>query len=138
MNLEPDWLAAQVPLEKLFVDFEAQIESVDGDEELFVSEKGGNSSSFATTMICNKEGEHVEWSVTGRIGVSLAQLSGANDLAFSFRRAKSHLVEMGGKEWDGDDKRSSFDRQLIPLAEHELGIYSIFWICSRICSIKYL
>ncbi len=92
-------LAAHVPLGELFVDFEAQVESVDGDEELFVSEKGGNSSSFATTMICNKEGEHVEWSATGRIGVSLAQLSGANDLAFSFRRAKSRLVEMGGKEW---------------------------------------
>ena len=92
-------LAAQVPLDELFVDFEAQVESRDGDEELFVSEKGGNSSSFATTMIRNKEGEHVEWSATGLIGVSLAQLSAANDLAFSFRRAASRLVEMGGKEW---------------------------------------
>ncbi|WP_421132363.1 cell division protein ZapE [Alteromonas sp. A079] len=92
-------LAAQVPLDELFVDFEAQVESSDGDEELFVSEKGGNSSSFATTMIRNKEGEHVEWSATGLIGVSLAQLSSANDLAFSFRRAASRLVEMGGKEW---------------------------------------
>ncbi|WP_239060081.1 cell division protein ZapE [Alteromonas genovensis] len=92
-------LEAQVPLDELFVDFEAQVESRDGDEELFVSEKGGNSSSFATTMIRNKEGEHVEWSATGLIGVSLAQLSAANDLAFSFRRAASRLVEMGGKEW---------------------------------------
>ena len=92
-------LAAQVPLDELFVDFEAQVESRDGDEELFVSENGGNSSSFATTMIRNKEGEHVEWSATGLIGVSLAQLSAANDLAFSFRRAASRLVEMGGKEW---------------------------------------
>jgi protein AFG1 len=92
-------LAAQVPLDELFVDFEAQVESSDGDEELFVSEKGGNSSSFATTMIRTKEGEHVEWSATGLIGVSLAQLSSANDLAFSFQRAASRLVEMGGKEW---------------------------------------
>ena len=92
-------LAAQVPLDELFVDFEAQVESIDGDEELFVSEKGGNSSSFATTMIRTKEGEYLEWSATGRIGVSLAQLSAANDLAFSFRRAASRLVEMGGKEW---------------------------------------
>ncbi|MGJ8629486.1 MAG: cell division protein ZapE [Glaciecola sp.] len=92
-------LAAQVPLDELFVDFEAQVESTDGDEELFVSEKGGNSSSFATTMIRTKEGEYYEWSATGRIGVSLAQLSSANDLAFSFRRAASRLVEMGGKEW---------------------------------------
>ncbi|MDT0594879.1 cell division protein ZapE [Glaciecola petra] len=92
-------LAAQVPLDELFVDFEAQVQSSDGDEELFVSEKGGNSSSFATTMIRTKEGEYIEWSATGLIGVSLAQFSAANDLAFSFRRAASRLVEMGGKEW---------------------------------------
>ena len=92
-------LAAQVPLDELFVDFEAQVESSDGDEELFVSVKGGSSSSFATTMIRTKEGEYLEWSATGRIGVSLAQLSAANDLAFSFRRAASRLVEMGGQEW---------------------------------------
>ena len=92
-------LAAQVPLDKLFVDFEAQAESSDEDGELIVSEKGGNSSSFATTMIRTKEGKYYEWSATGRIGVSLAQLSSANDLAFSFRRAASRLVEMGGKEW---------------------------------------
>ena len=92
-------LAAQVPLDELFVDFEAHVESSDGDGELIVSEKGGSSSSFATTMIRTKEGEYLEWSATGRIGVSLAQLSAANDLAFSFRRAASRLVEMGGKEW---------------------------------------
>ena len=92
-------LAAQVPLDELFVDFEAQVESSDGDEELIVNDKGGNSSSFATTMIRTKEGKYYEWSATGRIGVSLAQFSSANDLAFSFRRAASRLVEMGGKEW---------------------------------------
>ena len=92
-------LAAQVPLDELFVDFEAYVESDDGDGELIVNEKGGNSSSFATTMIRTKEGEYYEWSATGRIGVSLAQFSSANDLAFSFRRAASRLVEMGGKEW---------------------------------------
>jgi protein AFG1 len=92
-------LAAQVPLDELFVDFEAQVESSDGDEELIVNDKGGNSSSFATTMIRTKEGKYYEWSATGRIGVSLAQFSSANDLAFSFRRAASRLVEMGGKKW---------------------------------------
>jgi protein AFG1 len=50
-------------------------------------------------MIRTKESEYYEWSATGRIGVSLAQFSSANDLAFSFRRAMSRLVEMGGKEW---------------------------------------
>ena len=92
-------LTAHVPLDELFVDFEAHVESSDGDGELIVNEKGGNSSSFATTMIRTKEGEYYEWSATGRIGVSLAQLSSANDLAFSFRRAASRLVEMGGKGW---------------------------------------
>lgn len=92
-------LAANVPLDELFVDFEAQFENSVGNEELFVSEKGGNSSSFATTMIRTKEGDQFEWSATGLNGVSLAQLSGANDLAFSVRRAASRLVEMGGKEW---------------------------------------
>lgn len=92
-------LAAQVPLDELFVDFEAQVESSDEDGELIVNEKGGNSSSFAITMIRTKEGEYYEWSATGLIGVSLAQLSSASDLAFSFRRAASRLVEMGGKEW---------------------------------------
>jgi len=92
-------LAANVPLNELFVDFEAQVESSDGNEELFVSELGGNSSSFATTMIRTKEGENMEWSATGLMGASLAQFSAANDLAFSFRRAASRLVEMGGKEW---------------------------------------
>jgi len=92
-------LAANVPLEELFVDFSAQIESCDGNEELFVSEQGGNSSSFATTMIRSKEGEDMEWSATGLNGASLAKLSAANDLAFAFRRALSRLVEMGGKDW---------------------------------------
>ena len=92
-------LAAKVPLDELFVDFEAHVESSDEDGELIVSEKGGNSSSFATTMIRTKKGEYYEWSATGRIGVSLAQLSSANDLAFSFRRASSRLAEMGGKDW---------------------------------------
>ncbi|HSG60548.1 MAG TPA: cell division protein ZapE [Pseudomonadales bacterium] len=92
-------LAAKVPLDELFVNFEAHVESSDGSEELFVSEEGGNSSAFATTMIRTKDGEHLEWSATGLIGASLAQLSATNELAFSFRRAASRLAEMGGKEW---------------------------------------
>ena len=92
-------LAAQVPLNELFVDFEAHVESDDGDGELIVNDRGGNSSSFATTMIRTKDGKYYEWSATGRVGVSLAQFSSANDLAFSFRRAASRLVEMGGKDW---------------------------------------
>jgi len=97
-------LAAKVPLDALFVDFEAQVQSTesDGDEELMVVGEGGSSSSHATTMIRTGGGggqDSMEWSATGRVGVSLAQLSGANDVSFSFRRAASRLVEMGGKEW---------------------------------------
>ncbi len=99
-------LSAHVPLDELFVNFEAQIESCDGDGELIVNEKGGNSSSFATTMIRTKEGEYYEWSATGRVGVSLAQFSSANDLAFSFRRAASRLVQMGGANWGLLNERS--------------------------------
>jgi len=36
----------------------------------------------------------VEWSATGRIGVSLAQLSSVKEVVFSFRRAESRLYEM--------------------------------------------
>jgi len=113
-------LAADVPLEDLLVDFEATVQSRDGDEEIageaiqstkyhnkekggepsesieeeiFVKGEGGSSSSAATTMIQTKEGE-VEWSATGRIGVSLAQFSAVQEVAFSFQRAESRLFEM--------------------------------------------
>jgi protein AFG1 len=106
-------LASEVPLNELLLDFEVTVESHDGDEEIggeeiqtsttnkkkgqeqemFVKGEGGSSSSAATTMIHTKDGE-VEWSATGRIGVSLAQLSAVQDVSFSFQRAESRLVEM--------------------------------------------
>lgn len=105
----------QVPLHDLFVGFDATVESNDGDEEIavaditekvhdeqeqmFVKGEGGSSSSAATTMIRSKEGEIVEWSATGRIGVSLAQLSAVRDVSFSFQRAESRLVEMNNGTW---------------------------------------
>ena len=109
-------LASQkVPLYDLFVGFDATVESNDGDEEIavagiaekedseqeqmFVKGEGGSSSSAATTMIRSKEGEIVEWSATGRIGVSLAQLSAVRDVSFSFQRAESRLVEMNNGTW---------------------------------------
>ena len=101
-------IAADVPLQDLFVDFEASVETNDGDEEIavpeestsFIKGEGGSSSSNATTMIRTKDGEDMEWSATGRVGVSLAQLSAAQDVVFSFRRAESRLVQMSGKEWN--------------------------------------
>jgi protein AFG1 len=106
-------LASTVPLNELLLDFEVTIESHDGDEEIggeeiqtgatntkkgqaqemFVKGEGGSSSSAATTMLHTKEGE-VEWSATGRVGVSLAQFSTVQEVSFSFQRAESRLVEM--------------------------------------------
>uniref|UniRef100_A0A7S4IGS0 AAA+ ATPase domain-containing protein n=1 Tax=Odontella aurita TaxID=265563 RepID=A0A7S4IGS0_9STRA len=120
-------VSAEVPLEELFVDFDATVETNDGDEEMavakiegkeqrtrsskesaiqnqrgdeetWVSGEGGSSSSASTTMVRTRDG-NVEWSATGRVGVSLAQLSAVRDVSFSFRRAKSRLVEMSGKRW---------------------------------------
>ncbi|CAB9522578.1 AFG1-like ATPase [Seminavis robusta] len=111
-------LAAQVPLEDLLLHFDATVESNDGDEEIavagvgqnatstveeeqimFVKGQGGSSSSASTTYLRSKEGEMVEWSATGRIGVSLAQLSAVRDVSFSFLRAESRLVEMNNGRW---------------------------------------
>ena len=139
-------IASTVPLDSLFVSFEATVETKDGDEEIavmeqtsnidvgndeqeqkhtstaikkntgiptikenaianqqgdeesWVSGEGGSSSSGATTMIRTKDGD-MEWSATGRIGVSLAQLSAVKDVVFSFKRAESRLMEMSGTDW---------------------------------------
>jgi protein AFG1 len=107
----------QVPLNELFVDFDATVESSDGDEEIavddgsivfapiqktqeiFVKGEGGSSSSASTTMIRSGDGGTVEWSATGRIGVSLAQLSAVKDVSFSFQRAESRLAEINSGTW---------------------------------------
>jgi protein AFG1 len=99
--------SVDVPIEHLFVDFDVRVESNDGDEEIavvdgagmFVKGEGGSSSSAATTMIRTKDGGEVEWSATGRIGVSLAQLSAVRDVSFSFQRAESRLAEMKRRSW---------------------------------------
>jgi len=106
-------LSAEVPLSELFVEFEASVETNDGDEEtallededeLAVVGEGGSSSSSSTTTIRaksstgsdnnNDKNVDVEWSATGRIGVSLAQLSAVKEVVFSFRRAESRLHEL--------------------------------------------
>jgi protein AFG1 len=107
-------IAAKVPLHSLFVDFDTTliVENTDGDEELtmptaetplssesWLSGKGGSSSSFSTTMIHTKDGGNMEWSATGRVGASLAQLSAVDDVSFSLKRAASRLVEMSGSQW---------------------------------------
>ena len=58
--------------------------------------EGGSSSSWGTTYM----GNGTEWSATGRLGVSLAALSGLQDATFSQMRAASRLQEMlQSKTW---------------------------------------
>ena len=106
--------SSDVAMENLFLGFDAQLVTADGDEEIALGEQaiqqpngdeeslvigeGGSSSSSSTTMIRTKDGD-IEWSATGRIGVSLAQLSAVRDVAFSFKRAESRLAEMSGAQW---------------------------------------
>jgi len=101
-------IAAEVPRDDLFVGFDASVETHDGDEEIaiegvldkesFVIGEGGSSSSSSTTLIRTQNGE-MEWSATGRIGVSLAQLSSVREVSFAFKRADSRLAEMAGANW---------------------------------------
>mmetsp|Transcript_24894 Transcript_24894/g.59109 ORF Transcript_24894/g.59109 Transcript_24894/m.59109 type:complete len:641 (-) Transcript_24894:114-2036(-) len=108
-------ISADVPRDELFLGFDATAETNDGDEEIaiadatgdtFVLGEGGSSSSSSTTMIRtsnsnrnNNNDEAVEWSATGRIGVSLAQLSAVKEVSFSFKRAESRLAEMSSAGW---------------------------------------
>lgn len=121
-------VSAAVPRDELFVGFEAELETQDGDEEFIangsitdvegegrwiredaiqnrrgdeeslVIGEGGSSSSQSTTMIRTKDGD-MEWSATGRVGVSLAQLSAVKEVSFLFQRAKSRLAEMSSAKW---------------------------------------
>ena len=112
-------IAAEVPLDELFIGFDATVETADGDEEIAIDDnvlsdrnsskesviigEGGSSSSSSTTLIHmqNDAGQQqpVEWSATGRIGVSLAQLSAVREVSFSFKRAASRLAEMSVSHW---------------------------------------
>jgi len=124
-------IAADVPRENLFLGFDADVETQDGDEEIAIDDggsdaggsnvmktgdmcdnresivvgEGGSSSSQSTTMIqvptADDDGGDgvMEWSATGRIGVSLAQLSAVREVSFSFQRAESRLAEMTSLSW---------------------------------------
>ena len=101
-------LASEVSRGDLFVGFDATVETNDGDEEIaidsnnkesFVIGEGGSSSSSSTTLIRTQNDGPMEWSATGRIGVSLAQLSAVREVSFSFQRAESRLAEMSAANW---------------------------------------
>jgi protein AFG1 len=101
-------IAANVPMDELFLGFDATVETNDGDEEIaipdasgdsFVVGEGGSSSSSSTTMIRTRDDKTVEWSATGRVGVSLAQLSAVKEVSYSFQRAESRLAEMSLSSW---------------------------------------
>ena len=103
-------ISANVPRENLFVGFDATIDTNDGDEEIAIEDttlgnqeiiivgEGGSSSSSSTTLVNTQNGE-VEWSATGRLAVSLAQLSAVREVSFSFERAESRLAEMAAANW---------------------------------------
>ncbi|KAL7439125.1 hypothetical protein ACHAXM_006812 [Skeletonema potamos] len=106
-------ISADVPRHALFLGFDATVDTNDGDEEIavaaiagggggedtFVIGEGGSSSSSSTTMIRTNNDKTVEWSATGRIGVSLAQRSAVKEVSFSFQRAESRLAEMSLASW---------------------------------------
>ena len=56
----------------------------------------GGSSGRSTTMI-----GHVEWSATGRKGVSMAGLGAIVDINFSIDRTLSRLEQMCAPDWKG-------------------------------------
>lgn len=103
-------ISSNFPKEDLFVGFDATVSSNDGDEEIAIDNtpiekesyligEGGSSSSTSTTMIRTENDGAMEWSATGRIGVSLAQLSAVKEVSFSFKRAESRLTEMSAASW---------------------------------------
>ena len=103
-------ISSNISREDLFVGFDATVSSNDGDEEIAIDHssteresylvgEGGSSSSSSTTMIRTTKNGAMEWSATGRIGVSLAQLSAVKEVSFSFKRAESRLAEMATAAW---------------------------------------
>ncbi|KAL7512073.1 hypothetical protein ACHAXN_009010 [Cyclotella atomus] len=106
-------MSSDVPREDLFVGFDATVSTNDGDEEIAIEDtnleresyvvgEGGSSSSSSTTLIRTTNDGTMEWSATGRIGVSLAQLSAVKEVSFSFKRAESRLAEMAAAKWGCD------------------------------------
>ena len=69
------------------------------NKESAIIGEGGSSSSSSTTIIHTKIDGKVEWSATGRIGVSLAQLSAVKEVSYSFKRASSRIAEMSSTKW---------------------------------------
>ena len=61
----------------------------------------GGASGRSTTTI-----DGVEFSATGRIGVSLAELAAVKEVGFAFSRATSRLHEMSGAEFGRGAKKA--------------------------------
>ena len=85
---------AEVPLEALFKVVEQEEGRKLEVSSMSVSGEGG-SSGRSTTMI-----GQMEWSATGRVGASLAQLMGANSFTqVASRRTVSRLLEMSSASY---------------------------------------
>ena len=59
-------------------------------------------------------GSATEWSATGRLGVSLAEFSAVNDVAFAFKRALSRLMEMQGAPYREAHRRRFYGANPAP------------------------
>jgi protein AFG1 len=104
-------ISASCSLEDLFVVFQKQsagqsntdaatYNHVNVSTETTVVSEGGSSSSNATTMFLQDE-KPVEWSSTGLIDASMAQLTPAtnNETSFMQTRAASRIAEMTSASW---------------------------------------
>jgi predicted ATPase len=85
-------ITADLPIESLFIISDSETTEERAVDLRVVAEGGASGNS--TTML-----GHIEWSATGRTGVSLADLVGQRDVEFAYRRAISRLREMQSQEY---------------------------------------
>jgi protein AFG1 len=92
------------PLESIFQDVGVNVQlgcDLRVDTDRMMDRPSTLVASRSTTMLSNK----VEWSATGRMHVSLAELSGVRDVTFAYRRALSRLMEMSSSSyWSAADR----------------------------------
>ena len=103
-------LSSRVPLGQLFAGLdgaalahEAEADAAAAPAPAVSMRRGGGASSSASSTWM---ADGTEWSATGRLGVSLAALSGLQDAAFARARAVSRLREMGAADaWPPRERR---------------------------------
>ena len=89
------------PTQQSSPSFSMEAAVASGGDAVQVVNQGGSRGRL-TTMV----GE-AEWSATGRIGVSLAELSAVKDVGFAFNRALSRLIEMQSPPYVAEHARKN-------------------------------